>query len=380
MPTPQGQTQTPENSLDFLWGIVLIVGIVLVGWYFGKSYIGAAVFYVKLGEIAAIKFVLSFWDKLAAFLHLPPANLDALDKWISVIKKPAGPITFKTLAQVNTDVGKFTRYPIALILVLLAASLYFRSVAIKFKNVFTMEKLRDVEKVNWPRIMPVVNLKLIDKDINKGPWAMSMTPMQFCKKNNLLKEENNNGKPAVSLLRGKAYDVFALQLGPLWHGHIDALPIHMQALLAIFAARADKDVLVADKLLDQIAGSAANGKLDFSGTRELLRKHINAKPVVKVMSRHAYVSTMMASMLRLARTAGVIASADFIWLKPKDRKLWYILNSIGRQNAVAEVAGVFAHWLVEDKLNYPMKTPMVESAVNGLEEALNEVLYEPEED
>ncbi len=380
MPTPQGQSQTQENSLDFLWGIVLIVGIVLVGWYFGKSYIGNAVFCVKLVEITAIKFILGFWDKFATFLHLPTANLDILDKWVGIIQKPAGPMTFKTLAEVNADVGTFTRYPIVLILVLLAAGLYFRSVAIKFKNVFTMDKLKDVEKVNWPRIMPVVNLKLVDQNINEGSWAMSMTPMQFCKKNKLLKEESKNGKPAVSLLRGKAYDVFALQLGQLWHGHIDALPEHMQALLAIFAARADKNVPAADKLLDQIGGSGANGKLDFSGTRELLRKHINAKPVVKVMQRHAYVTTMMASMLRLSRTAGVMASADFIWLKPLDRKLWYVLNSIGRQTAVSEVAGVFAHWLVEDKLRYPMKTPMVDAAVNGLEEALNAVLYEPEED
>ncbi len=375
----QPHTQAPENSLDFLWAIVLIVTTILLIWYFGKNYITSAIFFVKLCEIAAIKFVFGFWDKLASFLHLPIANLDILNKWIGVINKQAGPANINTLIQVNADVGKFTRYPIILILLMLAAGIYFGSVASKFKTVFDMKRLKSTEKENWPRIVPVANLSLVDTDINKGPWAMAMTPMQFCKKHKLLKEEIKSGRPSVSLIRGEAHKVLALQLGPLWNGCIDVLPEHMQALLAVFMTRIAGDIDRADKLLDQIAASAANGKLDFSGVHGLLRKYMNTKPVVKVMQRHAYVTTMMASMLELTREAGVLCSADFLWLKPLDRKLWYVLNSVGRQTAVPEVAGIFSHWLVEKKFQYPMKTPMVDAAVNGLEEAINEIIYEPEE-
>ncbi len=35
---------------------------------------------------------------------------------------------------------------------------------------------------NWPQITPVLDLDLIKTDIDKGPWAMAMTPMQFCKR------------------------------------------------------------------------------------------------------------------------------------------------------------------------------------------------------
>jgi intracellular multiplication protein IcmP len=370
---PHGQ----EGSLDFLWIIVLIIATILVIWYFGKDYIISGIFYVKSWEIIAVKSVLGFLNNIISFLHLPTIDLSALDKSMGIISQQVDKANFKTVTQVSASVGKFIRYPIIIILVLLAIRLCFGSISSRFKTIFTMQKLKDVEKVNWPRIAPVVNLNLVDEDINKGPWAMSMNPMQFCKKNDLLEEYTKDRKLAVSLKRGMAHRLFALQLGPLWRGNLEVLPEHVQALLAIFAARVDGNTDDSDALLDQIGASSGT---NFSGARILLKKHINNKLVVKTISRHAYVMTMMAAMLDLSRGAGVLASADFLWLKPIDRKLWYVLNSVGRQTSVPEAAGVYAHLLVEQKLEYPIKTPMVDAAVNGLEEALAEIVYEAEEE
>lgn len=376
-----------DNSLDFLWTIVLVVGLVLLAWYFGRSYIAAAVFYVKNLEITAISFVAAFWNKIAAVLHLPLASLQSLIKWTNYTQAPAESSSqFNTLVAVSTDVGKYMRYPFILLLLIMAVVLYSHSIALKFKNIFSMDSLKKLEKPNWPRIMPVANLHLVDTKLDDGKWAMSVTPMQFCKQSKILKEEIKDGKPAVTLLRGDAHRVLALQLGPLANGHLDRLPLHVQALLAVFASRADGDIDSADNLLDQIAASAnfsdkgSNGNLNFSGATSLLAKHANSKAAVKIMQRHAYVLTMMASMIELARTAGVMATADFIWLKPIDRKLWYTLNSIGRQTVVPEVAGIFSHWLAEKKLGFPMRVPMVDAAIEGLEKALKEILYEPDEE
>lgn len=377
MPQPQQPSQGQENSLDFLWTIVLIVGVVLVAWYFGKSYIITGIFYVKSWEIIAVKAVLGFLDRIISFLHLPPIDLTSLDKSMDIIKGGVSGVNFKAVTDISASVGKFIRYPIILVLFFLAARLYFSSISSQFRTVFSMDKLKNTEKVNWPRIASVVNLNLVKEDINKGPWAMSINPMQFCKKHDLLDEYIKDGKPAVSLRRGTAHRLFALQLGPLWRGNLEVLPEYMQALLAVFAARVDGNVDGADALLDQIGASSGT---DFSGAKILLKKHINNKLVVKTVSKHAYVMTMMAAMLELSRGAGVLASADFLWLKPVDRKLWYVLNSVGRQTPVSEAAGVYAHWLVEKRLEYPIKTPMVEAAVNGLEEALAEVIYSKEEE
>jgi len=88
----------------------------------------------------------------------------------------------------------------------------------------------------------------------------------------------------------------------------------------------------------------------------------------------------MASMLEEARADGVVASSDFLWLKPMDRKLWYTLNCVGRQTPFAEVAGIFAHWLAEKEVNRKLFVPTVEKATNALELALKDVVYHPDEE
>ena len=57
----------------------------------------------------------------------------------------------------------------------------------------------------------------------------------------------------------------------------------------------------------------------------------------------SYALTLMGSMLELARADGVLAVAEFIWLKPVDRRLWYMLGSAGRQTPFVEVSGPSSH-------------------------------------
>jgi intracellular multiplication protein IcmP len=236
------------------------------------------------------------------------------------------------------------------------------------------------EQSNWPQITPIISQNLVKEDINKGPWAMAMTPTQFCRAQKLFKEKvGDDGKPAVDVIRADAHQVFMLQLGSLWMGP-NALPIHTKALFAIFAACANQDRDSAFKLLKQIDISSGEGKLNFEGVQELLVKHYNSKLVGRVLQKHAYVFTVMAAMLELARTDGVFASSEFLWLKPLDRRLWYILNTVGRQTAVTEIAGIFSHFVAEKKWGGALRTPMVEEAVKGLELAISEVIYEPEEE
>jgi intracellular multiplication protein IcmP len=109
-----------------------------------------------------------------------------------------------------------------------------------------------------------------------------------------------------------------------------------------------------------------------------LHKHESSKLVQEVLSKHAYVLTMMAAMLLLARTDGVQASADFLWLKPIDRRLWYMLNTVGRQTPFVEVAGPFAHWVAEREIGRKLLIPMVEEATNALEGSLKEIIYQSE--
>ena len=55
--------------------------------------------------------------------------------------------------------------------------------------------------------------------------------------------------------------------------------------------------------MTQVANSSRSGKLDYTGTRQLLMKHIpNNIAIGHAVGPHAYIYGVMASMLELART------------------------------------------------------------------------------
>ena len=236
------------------------------------------------------------------------------------------------------------------------------------------KSLKKQESENWPQINPVLSLDLVKEDIEKGPWAMAKLPINFCKENGLVNIKEKEGKKIWSLSRGPTQRIFVLQLGQLWKGP-QALPIYMKALMVVFIARALKERDVANQLLTQIAVSATSGKLDFTGVEDLMKKYQDSKVLKWLEQRHAYVYTLMASLLEIARADGVLATAEFLWLKPLDRRLWYVLNSVGRQTSVIEAAGPFAHWLAEKKLKRALKTPMLKEALNALEVSIDDTLY-----
>lgn len=382
MPAQQQAGGQDQGSSDFVWISVIVVGGVFLAWYFGHAYITHFIYQIRLYEIEAIQYALHGWNLLAVTAHLPNLQVPGhdLQSWALQIRAHKVDPSVATVAAVSDSVGNYLRYAVAPLLLIFAIIVYKKSIALRFKIVFDMNRMRAAEQINNPQITPIVKLDLVKADIDTGPWAMALTPMQFCKKHKLLKEKTgDDGKPAADLIHAKASQIFVSQLGPLWT-QVMALPPYARALFAAFAACGNHDREPAFVLMNSIARSAASGKLDFTGADSLLAKHLNTKLVAKVTQRHAYVLTVFASMFELARTDGVFASSEFLWLKPLDRKLWYILNTVGRQTPVPEAAGPFAHWVAEKKWGGPLRTPMIDTAVKGLDVALAEIIYEPDEE
>jgi intracellular multiplication protein IcmP len=375
-PPPPQNTGSGDHSLAPLWLTALIFVLCWLLWVFFHAQITAGVLYIRLWEARLIAF---FTNQGLSLVN-----------YVQVISPFPGQVRFDTLSDISAQIGMYLRYPIAVILLIFAGVVYFTHPLMRFRKRYDMKSLVQSERENWLQITPVVNLDLINVDIDSGPWAMALSPMQFAKKNHLLRKEKvlattNKGivtrhPIAVSLLRDRAYQIFAQQLGPLWES-VDRLPIHRKALFAIFAARINLDRDGATKMLLQISASATPGaRLNFSGVDALLQRHQNNRSVQYIMQHHAYVLTVLASLLVLARHDGVLACADFLWLKPTDRVLWFLLNSIGRQTAFTEVAGAFAHWLVERAIGRRLIVPMIDEAVNGLDLMIKDTLYIPEDD
>lgn len=380
----QGGGGGGDNSLDFLWVVVaFIIGIMLT-WHYGKGHITQGICFVRFYEIEAIKYAIFHWARFAVWLSgfgilLPVPDLSLLGIWQNFTVTNRSPVQFSILMELSSSVGSYLRYPVIFILAVLTSFIYFSNTAQRFKSFLNMKQLKTLEQENWPQIAPVVKLDLLNTDLDKGPWAMSLSPMKYCKKHNLLREEKNEyGSPVAFLKRGDAYRHLSLQLGPRWRGP-EFLPKHQRALYAVFASRINGDKPSADALLIQLSISAARGRMNFKGVGKLVAKHKRANSVLKITSVHAYTTTALASLLSASREAGVLATAEFIWLKPIDRRMWYMLNSVGRPTAVSEISGAFSHWVAEKKLGLPLVTPMVEQAVTGFELALKDIIYKPDE-
>lgn len=372
--SPPGQQSATDQTSNFFWLLALIAGALIAVWFLKRPWFVVPAYYCRYYEIDFFQYVLTKWNMVAEAVHLPLVNLTELNT-IKAYILSADPrhVSFSAFFALNELIGSWVRWFSTTVLLGLAALMYFKFANRKFTHIYTMKSLSEIEKANWPEITPVLSLNLVKEDIEKGPWAMAKTPLDFCKENALISPIVVDQRNVWKLDRGTAHRLLTVQVGPLWTGVYD-LPIHMKILVIIFIARAERERDIARKFLGQISRSAGGGKLDFSGVEEQLKKFANSKILRWLQPRHAYVYSMMASLLEISRSDGVLATAEFLWLKPVDRRLWYVLNSVGRQTAVVEIAGAHAHWLTEKKLGRALRTPMVDEAVNALEVSMLDTL------
>lgn len=371
----QGGQDSDKDSYALLYILAAIAVVSLIVWHFWSHYLKVAFIAIKKYEAIMISF----------FVENDKVNKAV--EWLTYTLTPAG-LSMDNAGKISDFLGYYLAFPVCFILGVMAIIMFRGHATMRYNKAYNMDTLVQQEKENYPQIAPVADLKLIEEDILKGPWGMSLNPMQFARHEKLLKVElvadhkaawKSEGVAKATVIRDLATQTFANQLGPLWSG-IDNLPPHTKAIFAAFCARAEHDTDSCRAYLGKLARSAAKGTMDYSDTDELIKKYAQSKAVQKCIKRHAYVLTVMASMLVLARVDGVLASADFLWLKPIDRKLWYVLNCVGRQVSVPEVAGVFAHWFAEKEMCRPLTVPMVEEATNALEFALSKMIYVPDED
>lgn len=367
---PSQQGQGEGSGLGPLWVMAALFTAIIVIWYAFKTEIVTGFLFIKQYELYAISLVT---DRVDPMLR-------------SIRSADPSSIGIETLGIIAQRVGEYLAVPVGIIIAIFAYLLYKRDITSRFRQVYDMESLMKAEHENWPNIAPVLNQDMYTKSIEEGPWSMAQRPMDFAKSNGLIKEVkkppsseslSKNNRIEAQLIKSKATQVFVRQLGKRWEG-IDNLNMPTKALFAAFAARLGDDIEGARELLARIQFSSEKGKLDFNGVEEMLKKHRYHKVVEKATSEHAFVLTVMGSLIESTRQLGVLASADFLWLKPLDRRLWFMLNSVGRQVPFVEVAGPFAHWIYEKHLGKKVVTPMVKEAVNALEDSMNDTIYVPE--
>ncbi len=184
-------------------------------------------------------------------------------------------------------------------------------------------------------------------------------------------------------LQGKKIDeeaaskAFAKQLGPRWRGAKHLEP-YKQVMLAAFCLKAARKRADSDTMMGKLAqGWSEKGGIKISSAllreaRAVLNNPSLASSTLKKCNEHAWETTALIRALNTAREeGGVLAPAQFLWLRAHNRALWYPLNNLGRQSLHMEAIGAMAHYKAEKLARRPIPRPKVSDAVQSIAEYMN---------
>ena len=290
-------------------------------------------------------------------------------------------LSMPPIAALGAEAMNYYRWPISAALVAVGSYELLFSPHTKFMTKHTLESLIATQAKMWPIISPIVKFNpsktgriLGDKVPDKLPlFAEALSPEEWIAWNRI---PLVNGIPD----RDAARRAFVRQTGPRWNG-IGSLPLHIRALLAAFALKGAQKRDESDNLLGRLALSWSPDKgfrpdpALISEIDKLLSDPEIGGKIVPVADQHAWRTTAVLGVLRWARSmGGVLAPAQFLWLRAEDRALWYPLNNLGRRSFHSEGAGAMAHFMAEEAAKKPLPIPRVDTAIV----TLNTYLHDPD--
>lgn len=362
-----------ENGIG--WGILLIIFFILVYlfWYYHATDVRDGIRWIRYGEMWLMSWFISD-DYTIPFNGVEQNWKD----WFETVDKlRADQLTYQHMSFY----AALTMYPLRWILIAIMAlgglwCLLFGPNT-QYRRKMNLEGLMRHQAKNFPVISPF--LKFNPSEQPPRPPG-SPVPAELPLFAEALGPEEwlaYNGIPAPDgkINETAAAEAFVTQLGERWRGP-DALPPYQQILLAAFALKAARKRKEADDMLGRIAKLWSPKGLKISRDRKLLSdarralkdKNISGKTLAQI-NRHAYATTALLRALSFARSeGGVLAPAQFLWLRGHDRALWYPLNNLGRQAFHPEAMGAMSHFKAERMTQRPIPVPKVDDAVKTIRE------------
>jgi len=386
-----------EPTIALVLVLALLTALLWFIWHMtGDVILTYVLRYLRYGELWVVNLFAHRYDACLDWLLVAKAsNAPPTPQAISATNACFGPaflsqlprddvgsyfrLSFTSVSAIGAQAMGYYRWPLAFVLVLIGGYAIFLSPRNKFTTRHTLESLIDTQSKMWPVIMPIVKLNpsktgriLGDPIPDKLPlFAEALSPEEWIAWNRI---PVVNGIPDREMARR----AFIRQLGPRWNG-LFSLPFYMQALLATFALRGAQKREQSDALLGKLAlaWSPENG---FRPDAELVSeiKAVLKDPqvggrIAPVMDRYAWRTTALLGALKWARdNGGVLAPAQFLWLRAEDRSLWYPLNNLGRRAFHSEGAGALAHFMAEEAAKKPLPIPRVDTCIVTLNTYLND--------
>lgn len=402
--------------------------------------------WIVIGGVLAFLAILWFWEKYSTPIYsfllevakaevIPFSSFPGMKNFYKVVNAlDPSTMTFSDMNSVLNRAGRWYGWLLTPVMCFYIHKAWNMSARECFRRKLNMEGLLRNNAKLYPCIAPILNWgrSILKEPTDSGPWMVGRQPIQFVAANGLLKNAetgkpiaatdilglNNIANPDSPVIAGTikakfdregAAEAFKKQFSEEFRG-LNNLPNYIYALAAaflLFGAGRKED---GQKILDNMSltfrppqkghkaklswrppfyvpGTAGRKGYSISTKvhvpREEIKKIWKSEEVQRLIRPHnRYRNLVILTLYAFARKKGVISCAEFIWLRPVNRNLFYLLNNYGRRTAWVEVAGPWVHYEAEEILgnnmhtfsgtDIPLDEKMVEPAVNALEVAMFE--------
>ena len=372
--------QQTENTLHegaIGWAIMLVVFAVLVWlfWYFFQEEVREMVRWIRYSEMWLTHW---FLDENYMFYHEGKEKpFHAYMEYVADTERvPKEDLRYKHLSLFNAMAMQPLKMPIVTILGAAAAWCMFLGPRTGFRRRYNLEGLIENQSKVFPVISPFAKFNPSTQP-TRPPG--SPVPVELPLFAEALGPEEWLAYETIPVPDGQidaeaCEEAFTRQLGARWKGP-NALDDYKQILLAACCLKAARKRADADDMLGRVAKcwSFKQG-LNLNKDKKLLKqarsilknKDIAGKTLTQV-NQHAFETTALMKALAFAREeGGVMAPAQFVWLRAHDRTLWYPLHNMGRQSFHTEAMGAMAHYKAEKLTQRPIPIPKVKDAVTTI--------------
>jgi intracellular multiplication protein IcmP len=370
-PNPRATWASSDDNGGFFM-LVIVIGLGVL------SYVAWLNYHATISTA-----VMAFFHQEIGLLRQFTDRFDVADKQM-MASDPEG-VTLHDLYGISHAIGMFLRLPATAFMVLLAMICAIRATPSRYRRGFDLDGLARELAVSFPVTAGFAkrHLRLVKPSPEPRPSDYAMTPEEWAA---TWASQKDGTYDEVA-----AHRALVLQLGPVWRGVEQAAP-HVRCLFVVFALHRSERRAEALRLLGLLSGSLDGQGQDrpegpdkplmlaaaaISAADAELPDYAVMTPARRIAARYAYTNTALMGLLTEARRqAGVLAPAQFAWLKLVDRPLWYALHALGFEtdgydrylhpNPRAEAIGARDHWAVELAAGEPVIEPAIDRALDAV--------------
>lgn len=122
--------------------------------------------------------------------------------------------------------------------------------------------------------------------------------------------------------------------------------------------------------LNNSARGAAHGMANLAVAQWIFDKYKNNQTARKLFAVHHWEYTYLFELLVQAKRQGKCGHWEFMWLKPTNRILFYVMNTVGRFTPHTESAAAFTQYVYERRVLKMGRLPLMEMPDGSLQHVI----------